>query len=220
MNILRRFAWLAVVVLTTTPLWGDEPNALNPFDDKPATPKGAVLGYVELSDGSIHPGEVSLTRDKRLQLADDKTQQQREAPLSAVKQIDCAVKKEWMEKEWRFKETTSNEKFYTGRKYPSREYTHTITFQNGRKVVGGLSGVVFLQPLEYTPGATRTDDGRLAGAIHLEQASERGNGRGLEVAGLREADQVGQGGVRRGAEVRGAAEVPLSLRERAGVRGA
>lgn len=81
MNILRRFAWLAVVVLTTTPLWGDEPNALNPFDDKPATPKGAVLGYVELSDGSIHPGEVSLTRDKRLQLADDKTQQQRGAPV-------------------------------------------------------------------------------------------------------------------------------------------
>ena len=111
MNILRTFGWLAVLVLTTAPLWGDEPDALNPFDDKPATPKGAVLGCIELSDGSIHPGWVYLTRDKRLQLVDDKTQQQHEAPLSAVKQIDCAVKKEWMEKEWRFKETTSNEKY-------------------------------------------------------------------------------------------------------------
>ena len=167
MNILRRVGWLAALVLATAPLWGDEPDALNPFDDKPATPKGAVLGCIELSDGSIHPGWVYLTRDKRLQLADDKTQQQREAPLSAVKQIDCVVKKEWMEKEWRFKETTSNEKYYTGRDYPSREYTHTITFQNGRKVVGGLSGVIYLQPLEYTPGATRTDDGRLAAERYI-----------------------------------------------------
>ena len=142
--------------------WGEEPQALNPFDDKPATLKGAVLGYVELSDGSIRPGWVYLTRDKRLQLVDDKTQQQHEVPLSAVKQIDCAVKKEWMEKEWRFKEATSNEKLYTGRAYPAREYTHTITFQNGRKVVGGLSGIVYLQPLEYTPGATLTERGRLA----------------------------------------------------------
>lgn len=162
MNVLRACGWLAVLVLTTASLWGEEPDALNPFDEKPATPKGAVLGCIELSDGSIHPGWVYLTRDKRLQLVDDKTQQQHEPPLWAVKQIDCAVKKEWMEKEWRFKETTSDEKLYTGRAYPARQYTHTMTYQNGRKVVGGLSGVVYLQPLDEPPGATPTERDRPA----------------------------------------------------------
>ena len=56
-------------------------------------------------------------------------QRQREVPLQAVKQIECTVKKEWMEKEWKFKETTSDEKMYTGRSYPAREYLHTITLE-------------------------------------------------------------------------------------------
>ena len=58
MRILRTFAALAVLILAAAPLWGDEPEALNPFDDKPAAPKGSILGCVELSDGSIHPGSV------------------------------------------------------------------------------------------------------------------------------------------------------------------
>ena len=103
----------------------------------------AVPGYVELSDGSIHPGMIYLTRDKRLQIYDEKLQRQREVPLQAVKQIDCSVKREWMEKEWRFKETTSDEKIYTGRSYPAREYLHTITLarrpDDHRAAVGASS---------------------------------------------------------------------------------
>lgn len=175
MNILRTFCALAILILAAAPLWGDEPEALNPFDEKPAAPKGAVLGCVELSDGSIHPGSVYLTRDTRLRLVDDKTQQQREIPLSVVKQIDCAVKKEWIEKEWRFKETANNEKMYTGRSYPSREYTHTITFQNGRKVAGGLSGIVYLLPLEYIPGVTQTEEGRLVAERYILNKRTKGD---------------------------------------------
>ena len=34
MNVLRACGWLAVLVLTTASLWGEEPDALNPFDEK------------------------------------------------------------------------------------------------------------------------------------------------------------------------------------------
>ena len=37
-------------------LIAEEPPAINPFKTQPAEREDAVPGYVELSDGSIHPG--------------------------------------------------------------------------------------------------------------------------------------------------------------------
>ncbi len=134
-----------------------EPPAINPFGKAPAEREDALPGYVELSDGSIHPGMIYLTRDKRLQIYDEQLERQREVPLQAVQQIECRVKREWMEREWRFKETTSDEKVYTGRSYPAREYLHTITLQDGRKLTGPLSGIVYVQPPQQQPAETGQD---------------------------------------------------------------
>jgi hypothetical protein len=122
-----------------------EPPAVNPFTKPSAQRDDALPGYIELSDGSIRPGQIYLTRDKRLIIADEQSQRQREIPLSAVKQIDSSIKKEWMEKEWKFKELTKDEKMYTGRSYPAREYVHTITLNDGRKITGDLSAIVYVQ---------------------------------------------------------------------------
>ncbi len=109
-------------------------------------------GCLELSNGSIHSGLIYLTRDKRLQIYDEELQRQREVPLQAVKQIDCTIKKEWLEREWKFKETTSDEKMYTGRHYPAREYLHTITLKNGRTITGPLSAIVYVEPRQPSTG--------------------------------------------------------------------
>jgi hypothetical protein len=127
-------------------LIAEEPPAINPFKTRSVEREDAVPGYVELSDGSIHPGQIYLTRDKRLKIADEQLQRQREVPLSAVKRIDCTIKKEWLEKEWKFKELTQDEKMYTGRSYPTREYVHTITLNDGRTISGGMSAIVYVQP--------------------------------------------------------------------------
>jgi hypothetical protein len=126
-----------------------EPPALNPFgsraereDQKRAD---AVPGFVETSDGTVHPGQVMLTRDARLKIFDEQQKKHREIPLKAIKRIDCTVQKEWVEEEWRFKENASDEKYFTGRSYPSREYTHKITLQNGQKIEGTLSGIVYVR---------------------------------------------------------------------------
>jgi hypothetical protein len=146
-----------------------EPPAINPFGPAPAERESrrddAVPGCIELSDGSIHAGLIYLTRDKRLKIYDEKIERQREIPLRVVKQIDCKVKKEWMEREWKYKETTSDEKMYTGRSYPAREYLHTITLRDGRTIAGPLAEIVYLQP--------RQDDSKQAGEHRSEPKVEK-----------------------------------------------
>jgi hypothetical protein len=139
-------SFLFVLLTPTLSLLAAEPPAINPFGQATTERDDAVPGSVELSDGSKHPGMIYLTRDKRLQIYDEKLQRQREVPLQAVKQIDCTVKKERLDKEWTFKETTSDEKIYTGRSYPMREYLHTITLKDGRTITGPLSAIVYIQP--------------------------------------------------------------------------
>ncbi|OHB71921.1 MAG: hypothetical protein A2V70_10450 [Planctomycetes bacterium RBG_13_63_9] len=138
---------------------GAEPPVISPFGQAPSVREDAVPGYVEMSDGTIHPGQVYLTRDARLKIFDEKLNRQREVPLRVIGQIECKVKREWMEQEWKFKEAASDEKMFTGRTYPAREYVHTITLRDERQITGPLSGIVYVQPYAYTasePGAYRT----------------------------------------------------------------
>ncbi|MBN2476846.1 MAG: hypothetical protein JXB62_19725 [Pirellulales bacterium] len=152
----RFFAGLpAVLLLALTtgavPASAADPPPINPFGPAPPVRDDALPGYIELSNGKVHPGLIYLTRDKRLQILDEKLQRQREVPLRAAKQIECRVKQEWMEKEWKFKELASDEKMFTGRTYPAREYLHRITLRDGRTITGPLSGVVYLKPQDATP---------------------------------------------------------------------
>jgi hypothetical protein len=127
-----------------------EPPALNPFGPPLERPDqrrdDAVPGFVEMSDGKVHPGQIFLTRDARLKIYDESQKKHREIPLKAIKRIDCTVQKEWVEKEWRFKENASDEKYFTGRTYPTREYSHKITLRNGQTVQGTLSAIVYVRP--------------------------------------------------------------------------
>jgi hypothetical protein len=151
---------LGLILVNVQAISAQEPPPVNPFASTAAQREDAVSGYIELSDGSIHPGLVYLTRNKRLKLADEQSQRQREVPLSAVKQIDCTIKKQWLEKEWKFKELAKDEKMYTGRLYPVREYEHTITLNDGRTIGGGLSEIVYVEPIDNNtakPGASRPE---------------------------------------------------------------
>lgn len=133
-----------------------EPAALNPFAGPGGGPSGeredAQPGFLELSDGSIHCGRVYMTRDKRFKVYDTKLQRQREIPLGKIKQIECKVDREWEEREWRFKELAKDEKLYTGRSYPAREYSCVVTLQDDRTIAGTIMNSLFyVQPGEIGP---------------------------------------------------------------------
>jgi hypothetical protein len=170
---LRFFAIVVHGCLFIDPGFGiaEEPPAINPFrpprgqdaeagETQNTSPwiirqkrEDIFPGYVELSDGSVYPGMIYLTRDKRLEIYDNTIKEQREIPLRVVQSVECRVLKEWMEKEWRFKELASNEKYYTGRSYPARWYMHRIRLHDDRTITGILSCIVYVQPLEENEGA-------------------------------------------------------------------
>ncbi len=130
---LLRIALLTLFCFNSAADAQDDPPAINPFG-KPNQPReDAFAGCVELSDGNLHPGKLYMTRDLRLKIYDEQLKRQREVPLGVVASIECAVQREWMEKEWRFKANADNEKVYTGRSYPVRQYTHTITLRDGAR---------------------------------------------------------------------------------------
>jgi len=130
---------------------GEEPPALNPFGPVQRDRDDAVPGYVELSNGDVYVGRIYMTRDKRLKVYDKSMERQREIPLRVVRQIECRVVREWMEKEWRFKELALDEKYYTGRTYPVRQYEHTITLKDGRTITGPLAEIIYVQGPTYKP---------------------------------------------------------------------
>lgn len=148
---------LILLVLGALPAaLAEEPPALNPFGAVRQEREDAVPGYVEMSDGSIYPGAVYMTRDKRFKIEDKPDSgdvRQREIPLRVVKEIECHVDKEWVEKEWRFKELALDEKYYTGHSYPARIYSHTITLQDGRKLTGPLAEILYVQPYASHEGS-------------------------------------------------------------------
>ncbi len=152
------FQTLAVTTafLITSALAQDPPS-LNPFsapkNPNQTTRDDAIPGYVQLSDGSTHPGQLYLTRDARLRIYDAASQRQREVPLTAISSVDCRIVKEWLEPEWRFKENANDQKFYTGRSYPAREYNHVITLNDGRTLSGPLSAIFYV---EEQPGQKPT----------------------------------------------------------------
>jgi hypothetical protein len=131
-------------LLRSTP-GAEQPPAVNPFGRQPQVREDATAGYIELSDGAVHAGKLYLTRDARLEVLDEQSKRRSEIPLSAVRRIECKVERQWMERQWRFKESANNEKVYTGRAYPARQYVHTITLSSGRTVRGALSAIVFVQ---------------------------------------------------------------------------
>ncbi|MEE8451202.1 MAG: hypothetical protein V3R99_04775 [Thermoguttaceae bacterium] len=149
----------ATLLLICTTVRAADPPTINPFGRKPAVREDAVPGYVEMSDGRIYVGQIYLTRDKRLEIHDRQLQRQREVPLRAVKQIECRIVREWIEKEWRFEEPGNPKKVYSGRTYPAREYLHRITLHDGRTITGPLSALVYVQPsVSSTEGKSTGSD--------------------------------------------------------------
>ncbi len=139
----------------------EEPPALNPFGQIKTGRDDAIPGYIEMSDGRIFVGNIYMTRDKRVEIYDQKMERQRDLPLRVITQIQAKIAKEWMEKEFRFKELANDEKLYTGRSYPCRQYLHTLTLKDGKTVTGEMAEVFFVEPIVFKAGeplANRADN--------------------------------------------------------------
>jgi hypothetical protein len=146
----RLVCWPGILLFAGLAARGEEPQAIDPFGPRTHIRADAVPGYLELSNGAVHPGKLYLTRDARFKIFDTAQKRFRDVPLRVIRRIDCTVLRQWNEKEWRFKGNGSDEKVFTGRSYPAREYEHTITLRDGRTIRGPLSGILYVQKASAT----------------------------------------------------------------------
>ena len=149
-QIAMRLLPMTVVLLFSVAFAVAEPQALNnPLGRRESSVREDTMpGYIEMSNGEIFPGLLYITRDRRLEIYDVELKRQRTIPIGRIATIETNVEREWMEKEWRFKELASDEKMFTGKEYPSRMFTYTLTFDDGRELEGPLSGIIYVQRLE------------------------------------------------------------------------
>jgi hypothetical protein len=118
-------------------------SAGGPFEKAPRD--YAVRGVITTSDRKSASGLVFTTLGKPLEIYDAKTEKHVPFKLADVVRIDVEIAEEHEEPYWYWKESGSDEKVFTGKTYPWRLYTTTVTFKFGRKITGPLSGLVYLE---------------------------------------------------------------------------
>ena len=107
-------------------------------------------GTVKFSSGRTVKGKVYILRNK-LYVYDLSAQDRRNISVDNVKRIETLVRDEKMARKWFFKESGSDEKIYTGKRYPVRRFYVRITFHDGSTLRGPPIGrTIYVQ----------TDDGR------------------------------------------------------------
>lgn len=171
---MKRWGWMMVLGLAALlcqgyagQAWADDPKAKEPpkqgadiqFQDEKDTPtepparpveqekekrEDAVAGTVTLSDGVKLSGDVYLTRDKKLSIYEPKEKKLYQATLAELERIESRVVAERMEPEWRWKENANDEKVFTGKSYPVREYATVIGFKDGRTLTGECTALLYV----------------------------------------------------------------------------
>lgn len=101
-------------------------------------------GTLTLSDGTVVKGRIATTAEKPLRVWVEADKEYTDVPFSLVRKIDAAVTWERDEREWNFKESGSDVKVYTGKTYPARETTHTLTLADGTTVAGPLVAPLYV----------------------------------------------------------------------------
>jgi len=126
-----------------------ESGPANPFGRPAARRSDALPGAIELSDGTLLPGLVYLTRGKEVEVFDTGKKKKRRILLAGVLTIEAVVEWERMDPQWRFKAAGDPEKVYTGKSYPNRMLSYRVTLSDERVVEGHIAGQpMYVQPSE------------------------------------------------------------------------
>ena len=117
-------------------------DALGTLNFKP--PAGSRQGAITLSNGLKLEGRIwtNLNTPFRVWIEESKTY--RDIDLAALKRIDVHVLAETMEDDWRWLKEGSDQKVYSGKKYPNVSLAYKFTLANDQVIEGTIvAGVYF-----------------------------------------------------------------------------
>jgi len=140
-----------------------DPPASQPSPFAPAKDPDVRDGTVTLSNGEKIHGHLSHTREKPVRVWIESQKEYRDIPFKLITSFSANATNEYDEKEWHFKESGSDIKEFTGKSYPVREMTYTLTLVNGQTVAGGVVEPIYLERREgpYTFSLLKRDKGNV-----------------------------------------------------------
>jgi hypothetical protein len=103
-------------------------------------------GKIVLSDGTALTGQVWTTLQTPLRLWVEEEKRYHDVPLELVSRIEVHVLKEGLEEDWRWLKEGSDQKVYSGKKYPNVELAYRLTLLNGQAIEGTVVAPLYLLP--------------------------------------------------------------------------
>jgi hypothetical protein len=166
------------------------PDALGTM--KPHLPAGARGGTVTLSNGVVLTGKIWTTLETPFRVWVEERKAYEDVDLSLVKSVEVKVVSAGMEDDWRWLKEGSDQKVYSGKKYPLVELAYVLTLVNGQTVEGGVVAPVYVveengkrhslalyKKYKGTLDETMADVAYIK-SIELQADAAGGNGRGPE----------------------------------------
>jgi hypothetical protein len=136
----------AAVTSPDAPEFKPTSDALGTLQNKP--PAGARLGTISLNNSIQLEGRIWTTLDTPFRLWIEETKTYRDLDLSLVQSIEVHVISETMEDDWRWLKEGSDQKVYSGKKYPNVELAYCFTLLNGQVMEGTV-----VAPIYFADGA-------------------------------------------------------------------
>ena len=111
---------------------------------KGKTPAGAREGTVTLNNGVVLKGEIWTTLETPFRVWVEERKAYEDVELSLVKGVEVKVAAQSMEDDWRWLKEGSDQKVYSGKKYPLVELGYLFTLVNGQTVEGTVVAPVYV----------------------------------------------------------------------------
>lgn len=111
---------------------------------KPRAPAGAVLGTVTLNTGKTYEGRVWTTLETPIRVWVEEVKMYRDVDLDSIRRVDVKVLQETMEPDWRWLKEGSDQKVYSGKKYPLVDLAYRFTLVNGQVIEGTAVAPIYV----------------------------------------------------------------------------
>jgi hypothetical protein len=110
---------------------------------KPRVPEGSRAGTIVLSNGIKLDGRIWTTAGTPLRVWIEEDKVYRDIDLDLVRRIDVHVLAETMEDDWRWLKEGSDQKVYSGKKYPNVSLAYKFTLLNDQVIEGTIVAAVY-----------------------------------------------------------------------------
>ena len=118
------------------------PDALGTGKGK--VPAGSRDGVIVLNGGQTVEGRIWTTLETPLRVWVEETKSYRDLDLGLISKVEVKVISEGMEDDWRWLKEGSDQKIFSGKKYPLVELEYVFTLVNGQRVEGGVVAPIYV----------------------------------------------------------------------------